>query len=290
MLENNLKGRSTAAMLALMTALGCGGGEGGGGQPAGGGGAAAPAANPVDAATAGSVSGMVTFTGTPAADVPIDLTEEDVCAAKHQTPPVTRSAIVGGDGGLGNVFVHVTSGPGTTLQFPTSTDQEVLDQNGCIYEPHVIALQIGQELAVRNSDAVLHNINATPSANRPFNRSQPQAGMEFTTSFAAAEVMIPVRCDVHGWMEAFVGVTTHPYHAVTTESGGFSIDNIPPGDYQIEAWHERYGTVTQSVTVPPSGQAEVNLEFNESMAGNPVPTTTPLIVDHHNGRLRRAGQ
>ena len=295
MLDKLERSRPTAAMLALLAALGCGGGDSGGdgaatGGGAAGGGAAAPAASPVDAATAGSVSGRVTFTGTPAADEPIDMTEEQVCAAKHSTPPARRVAIVGPDGGMANVFVRVTSGPGTTMQHPASTEQEVLDQNGCIYEPHVLALQVGQPMVVRNSDAVLHNVNATPSENRPFNRSQPQAGMEFTHEFTATEVMIPVRCDVHGWMEAYIGVTDHPYHAVTSEDGSFTIGNLPPGDYEIEAWHERYGTSTQTVTVPQSGQAEVAFEFNEQMAGNPVPTTTPLIIDHHSGTIRRAGQ
>src|SRR5690606_35610469 len=123
---------------------------------------------------------------------------------------------------------------------------------------------------------------------RPFNRTQPQAGMEFTHVFTVPEVMIPIRCDVHGWMESYVGVTSHPYNAVTSEAGSFSLDNLPPGDYEIEAWHEVYGTLTQTVTVPPSGQAEVSFEFNDRMAGRHVPMAEPLVVDHAAGMLRPA--
>jgi plastocyanin len=246
--------------------------------------------SPVDAATAGSVSGRVTFTGTPgtpAAAEPIDMAEEAVCSAKHSTPPMREVAMVGADGGLANVFVYVKSGPATTMQFPTPGEQVVLDQNGCVYVPHVMALQTGQELLVRNSDDVLHNINATPTENRPFNRSQPQAGMEFTTTFSAPEVMIPVRCDVHGWMEAFIGVNSHPYHAVTSADGSFSLPNLPPGDYEVEAWHEMYGTLTQTVTVPASGAAEVTFAFSDAMAGRPVPMGEPVFIDHATGTLSR---
>lgn len=273
------------AVVALMAA--CGGGDGGGGDAdSGGDEAAAPAQNPVDAATAGSVSGTITFSGVAPEPEAIDMTEEQVCAEKHTETPTRARVVVGEDGGLANVFVHVVSGPGAELTFPTSAEQVVLDQEGCIYHPHVLGLQAGQPLVVRNSDAVLHNVNATPEENRPFNRSQPQAGMEFTTEFRVAEVMIPVRCDVHGWMESYIGVTDHPYHAVTDEGGSFSLANLPPGDYEIEAWHEQYGTLTQTVTVPESGTAEVAFEFNDQMA-NVVPLGPALVVDHETGTLRR---
>lgn len=280
------KGRVVTALVALVVAMGCGGGDTGG---AAGGPGAGPAESPVDAATAGSVEGRVTFTGTAPAPQPIDMRSEQVCLDKHADQPVRESVVVGSNGGLANVFVYVKSGPATTLQFPTPTDQPVLDQDGCIYHPHVIGLQTGQGLVVRNSDPVLHNINASPRENRPFNRTQPQAGMEFTHTFTAPEVMIPIRCDVHGWMESYVGVTAHPYNAVTAEAGSFTLEELPPGEYELEAWHERYGTLTQTVTVPESGRAEVTFEFNDQMAGRPVPLGEPLVVDHAAGVLRPAG-
>jgi hypothetical protein len=150
----------------------------------------------------------------------------------------------------------------------------------------VVALQTGQTLTIHNSDPLMHNVNATPAVNRGFNISQPQANMTRDVSFNAAEVMIPVRCDVHGWMESYVGVTSHPYHAVSANGGTFSLANLPPGEYEIEAWHERYGTQTQMVTVPASGQAEVMFTFTEQMAGNYAPKAAPLYVDHATGTLR----
>lgn len=276
-----------APTLALLVAAGCGGGDGGaeaGGEAEGAGGAAVE--NPVDPATAGSISGSVSFTGTPQDPESIDMSQEQVCLDKHDEPPMKRPAIVGEGGGLANVFVHVTSGL-SDLQFPTPSDPAVLDQDGCIYHPHVFGVMTGQELAVRNSDDVLHNVNATPTENRGFNRSQPSADMEFDVTFVVPEIMIPVRCDVHGWMEAYIGVTDHPFHAVSGEDGSFSLDGLPPGEYELEAWHEVYGTSTQTVTVPESGEAEVTFEFSEEMAGRPVPLGDPLIVDHEAGELRR---
>lgn len=273
--------------LALVVAAGCGGDGGGeaGGEAAGGGEAAA-VENPVDPATAGSISGSVSFTGTPPEPEPIDMSLEQVCADKHEGQPMDHPAVVGDGGGLANVFVHVRSGL-ADMQFPAPADAAVLDQDGCVYHPHVMGVMTGQQVGVRNSDEVLHNVNATPSENMSFNRSQPRAGMEFEVTFPVPEVMIPVRCDVHGWMEAYIGVVDHPFHAVSAEDGSFSLDGLPPGEYELEAWHELYGTSTQMVTVPESGEAEVTFEFSEEMAGRVVPLGDPLVVDHENGQIRR---
>ena len=279
----------TAACLAALVAAGCGGGEGGGDEAAGEAEEAAPVENPVDPATAGSITGTVTFTGTAPEPQPIDMADEQVCLDKHEGPPMKPLAVVGPDGGLAQVFVYVKSGAAIEgLTFPTATSSAVLDQEGCIYQPHVMGLMTGQTLTVRNSDDVLHNVNATPDQNRGFNRSQPTSGMTFETTFAVPEVMIPVRCDVHGWMEAYIGVTDHPFHGVSDETGAFALEGLPPGEYEVEAWHERYGTSTQMVTVPESGQVEVAFEFSEEMAGRVAPLAPALVVDHANGTVRRA--
>src|SRR5205085_5622269 len=120
--------------------------------------------------------------------------------------------------------------------------------NGCMYKPHVVALQVGQELVVRNSDGVLHNINARPKNNQGFNIGQPVKGMENKKMFAKTEVMIPIKCDVHPWMAGWIGVQNHPFAAVSDETGSFSLKGLPAGTYTIEAWPENYGTTTQSVT------------------------------------------
>ncbi len=253
-----LRGVVTPTLMLLVMA-GCGGGDGGSGGGGGGGGAAME--NPVDAATAGNIAGSVVFEGTaPSMDV-IDMSEESVCAAKHSSTPMTQEVLVNSNGTLANVFVYVKEGL-ESLQFPTP-GPVLLDQNGCVYLPHVLGVMVDQEITIRNSDGLLHNINASPDINRGFNSSQP-VNMETTRSFGAAEVMVPLRCDVHGWMNAYVGVVDHPFHSVSNGSGAFSLSTLPPGNYVIEAWHETYGTQTQNVTVTTGETAEVTFTFSAS--------------------------
>ncbi len=249
--------RHAAIAVAVVALAGCGGGEGGGG---GGGGGGAMVENPVDPATAGNIGGMVTFSGTAPMMADIDMESEPVCAAKHSMTPTEQSFVVGTGGGLANAFVYVKEGL-EGLEFPTPSSAVVLDQNGCVYSPHVVGLQVDQTLTIRNSDALSHNINASPTENRPFNVSQVVAGMETPRTFSTAEVMVPVRCNVHGWMNAYIGVVDHPYFAVSAADGSVSLNGLPPGDYVVEAWHERFGTMTTNVTVTTGGTAEISFEF-----------------------------
>ncbi len=283
-----LRGLVAPSLMALVLA-GCGGG--GDEAPAEGGSPAAGAVieHPVDAATAGSIRGTVKFTGTAPAAEKIDMSDEPTCASSQGANAVRHTVMVGADGGLGNVFVYVKEGLDPALKFPAG-EQVVLDQQGCEYRPHVMGLTAGESLKVKNSDALLHNINATPTLNRGFNRSQPQQNMEFDVAFTTPEVMIPVRCDVHGWMEAYIGVTAHPYRTVTPEAGTFTLDRLPAGTYTLEAWHEKYGTQTQVVVVPASGMVDVAFTFDASMAGRPVPMGPELVLDMHAGTARRASQ
>ena len=248
-----------APTLMLLVMAGCGGGDGGGAS--GGGGGAAAVENPVDAATAGNIAGSVVFEGAVPSMDDIDMSSESVCAAKHASTPMVQEVVVNSNGTLANVFVYVKEGL-ESLQFPTP-EAVLLNQDGCVYLPHVLGVMAGQDITIRNSDGLLHNINASPDINRGFNSSQP-VNMETTRSFAAAEVMVPLRCDVHGWMNAYVGVLDHPYHSVSNSSGAFNLSTLPPGDYVIEAWHERYGTQTQNVTVTTGETAEVTFTFSAS--------------------------
>ena len=261
-----------APTLMLLVMAGCGGGDGGGASGGGGGGAAVE--NPVDAATAGNIAGSVVFEGTAPSMDAIDMSSESVCAAKHASSPMIEEVVVNGNGTLANVFVYVKEGL-ESLQFPTP-GAVLLDQNGCVYLPHVLGVMAGQDITIKNSDGLLHNINASPAEQRGFNTSQPVA-METTRAFGTVEVMVPLRCDVHGWMNAYVGVLDHPYHSVSNGSGAFSLSTLPPGDYVIEAWHERYGTQTQNVTVTTGQTAEVTFTFSPSMARNAVvPLGAPI--------------
>jgi hypothetical protein len=131
----------------------------------------------------------------------------------------------------------------------------------------VFGVRIGQPIEIVNSDPTLHNIHALPNANQEFNMGQPIQGMKMTRTFTAREVMVPFKCDVHGWMNAYVGVLDHPYFAVTDSDGRFELKSLPPGTYTVEAWHERLGATTQSVTLEQKDTKTVTFSFK-------VPPTT----------------
>lgn len=270
--------RASVFVAGFLLVAGCGGGEEAAGGAGGGEEAAEEAAPVVDPATAATIRGHIAFEGTPPQAEPIDMAEEPTCAEAYGADGPTTQHVLVQDGRLANVFVYVKEG--LTQEFPTPSQPVTLDQKNCRYGPHVLGLQAAQPLRITNSDPLLHNINAQPTQNRGFNISQPQAGMETTREFRVPEVMIPVACDVHGWMNAYIGVTGHPYHAVSAADGTYEIGNLPPGDYVIEVWHERYGTQTQNVSVAASETAELAFTYSADMAGAHVPLGEPLIVRH----------
>ena len=206
-----------------------------------------------------AVTGRVRFTGAKPTNPRIDMSEEAACKAKYTTPPTAETVIVNPNGTLANVFVYVKAGLPAGATYPAPATPVVIDQNGCRYHPHVLGIMVGQNLEIQNSDPLLHNIKARPVKNRPFNVSQPSAGMKTMRTFTAAEVMVPLECNVHGWMNAFLGVLPHTFFAVTGADGSFSLKGLPPGTYTIEAWHEKYGTQTATVTV--AGAAPKTQDF-----------------------------
>jgi len=195
-----------------------------------------------------SVTGKVKFTGKAPANPVIDMTEEPKCKAKYTAPAREQIVEVNPNGTLADVFVYVKSGLPASYKAPAPTGPVTLDQDGCRYHPHVFGILVGQTLAIKNSDGILHNIKAKGTKNRPFNISQPTT-MTSERTFTASEVMVPLECNVHGWMHAWVGVLSHPFYATSGPDGSFSIKNLPAGTYTIEAWHEKLGTQTQAVTV-----------------------------------------
>ena len=242
------------ASVVVFAAAACGG-SGGSDETA----PAAPVAAPVDPATVGNIMGMITLEGTAPAPEEIRMNSDPVCLTEA-TNTQTEYYVVGDGGVLANVFVYVREGlEGRT--FPPATGTMTIDQDGCQYHPHVFGMRVGQTLEILNSDPTLHNIHATPSANAEFNMGQPIEGMRFERTFETPEIMVPFKCDVHSWMNAYVGVLDHPYFAVTAENGGFDISGLPPGDYVIETWHERLGTQTQNVTIGEGATAELNFTF-----------------------------
>lgn len=215
----------------------------------------------MDASTAGSIAGSVVFEGTPPPATVIRLDGDPTCAQLNGgSERETEMLLVGSGNSLQNVFVYVKEGL-EGLSFPVPTDPVVLDQQKCRYMPHVLGIRVGQPLAIRNSDPLLHNVRADGAINQPFNLGQPIQGMTMTRTFTTREVMVPFKCDVHAWMSAYIGVLDHPFFAVTDGSGRFSLPGLPPGAYTLEAWHETLGTATQRVTIEPKAAASVSFTF-----------------------------
>jgi plastocyanin len=226
--------------------------------------APAPAAAPVDAATAGSVSGTVKLDGPAPKMAKLHTDSDPYCAKMHASAPLLSEEVVTGkDGALANVVVYVKAGL-ENRTFPTPTESVTLTQNGCEYKPHVVALMVNQPISIVNSDQTTHNIHPTPANNRDWNKSQGPGAAAITDSFAREEVAIPVKCNVHSWMKAYIAVLKTPYFQVTTTDGTFDLKNLPPGDYTVTAWQEKYGSVDQKVTVGPKESKKVDFVFKAS--------------------------
>ena len=244
-----------SSILVLALAVSCGGGEQTTNLPPTGPGAAPPGAS-APAATA-TVGGKIMFEGTPPPNEKIQMSADPYCQQHSQNP--TLETVKVSDGGLENVIVYVKSGmPNVT--YPTPTDSVQIDQHDCHYIPHVFTMQTNQPLKVKNSDMTLHNIHAWAEKNPQYNVGQPVKDMVSETKFPNEEVPLPVRCDVHKWMGAFIGVFSHPYHTVSKQGGAWEL-KVPPGNYEIVAWHEKYGTQTQMVEVKDNDKKELNFGF-----------------------------
>jgi plastocyanin len=214
----------------------------------------------VDPATAGSVSGTIKWVGKPPAQKAIDMSDDPNCVRVHNGKQMSETVVVGPQSGLANVFVYVEKGL-EGKQFEPPASDVMLKQTGCWFVPHVLGVQTGQSLEVVNSDPLTHNIHPMPSMNHEWNHSQGPGDPPFRRKFTQAEVMIPIKCKIHGWMHAYVGVVDHPYFAVTDASGKFTLSNLPPGTYTLAAWQEARGIERQTVTIAPGGHASVRFSF-----------------------------
>jgi plastocyanin len=250
MFLNNL--RLLPAIAAVVLATACGSKEPAAKTP--------PAdAKRVDPATAGKLVGKVQFDGPVPANQPIKMSADPVCASENPNGATSQTYLVK-DGGLDNVFVYVKDGLGN-YYFDAPTEPVTLNQKACHYEPHVFGVRVGQPLDIVNDDSTLHNVHAMPTGNQEFNFPQQIKGMKNRKTFTTREVMVPFKCDVHGWMTAYAGVVDNPYYAVTTGGGRFELKNLPPGTYTVEAWHERLGTQIQQVTLGEKESKDVSFTF-----------------------------
>ena len=244
----------------LLSVVACGGKKEGGDAAAG-----APAADQGAAATTamggGAVTGHIKFDGAAPANPTIDMTTEAVCKGKYTAAAVDPVVMVTG-GMLGNVVVYVKSGLPAGQTYATPNEAVEIDQQGCLYHPRALAIMVGQQLVIKNNDAVLHNIKALPTKNRPFNISQPTAGMSTKRTFTTAEDDVPVECNVHGWMHSNIMVLPHPFFAVSGADGSFTIKGLPAGTYVIEAHHSKLGAKTMTVTVAGDAAATADFAFS----------------------------
>jgi hypothetical protein len=223
-----------------------------------------PDAPRVDASKAGNVGGRVTIDGPVPKNAPIKMAADPVCEQENKNGASVETW-VSENGGLGNVFVYVKDGLGK-YYFDTPAEPVTLDQTHCHYVPHVFGIRVGQPLQIVNSDPTMHNVHALPETNREFNFGQPIQGQKNSRTFTAPEVMVRFKCDVHSWMSAYAGVLDHPYFAVTKADGAFELKNLPAGTYTIEAWHEKLGTTTASVTLGENETKDLTITFTAPAA------------------------
>jgi plastocyanin len=223
-----------------------------------------PAAAPVyfkpDPATAATVTGVVKFTGKKPARKRIDMSNEPACVAAHHGPVYDQSEVVNRNGTMANVFVYIKTGL-EGKKFPVPATPAVIDQRGCWFTPRVLGIQVGQLLTVINSDPVTHNIHPMAVINREWNHSQGAGDPPLERKFLKPEVLIRVKCNIHSWMHAFIGVVDNPYYAVTGADGSFSIPNLPPGEYTLEAVQEKLGAQDQKIAVTPKGVITTEFTF-----------------------------
>lgn len=204
----------------------------------------------VNPETAGSVTGTVRYTGKSPARELIDMSEDPACVEAHHGKAYDESLIVSSTGSLANAFIYVKKGlEGKRFEVPTTP--VVIDQRGCWFRPRVIGIQTDQVLQIVNSDPVTHNIHPMAQINREWNHSQGPGDAPLSRKFVKPEIMIRIKCNIHSWMHAFIGVLDHPYFSVSKEDGSFEIKNLPPGTYTIGVWQEKLGTQEQQVTVTP---------------------------------------
>ena len=222
-------------------------------------------------AQAGTIKGKVTFEGTPPPEKSITeaMKSDPNCAALHANGPevFTEHYVVGKDGGLKWVFVHISEGL-EKKEYEKPSEAVILDQEGCVYKPHVFGIQVGQDLIVRNSDATLHNVHMIPgrnSKNPEMNKGMPFKMDLPPMQFKYPELPLRIKCDVHRWMFSYCNIVDHPFFDTTDENGTYEIDNVPAGDYTLTFWHKKMKDHPVKVTVPEEGEVEVNFTFTEEM-------------------------
>lgn len=218
----------------------------------------APAYFRADPATSSTLSGTIHYSGPVPAPKAIDSSEEPSCPAG-----LSDETVVTRNGALANAFVYITTGL-ENKQFEPPPTPVAIEQKGCAFHPRVLGIQTGQQLEVLNSDPLTHNIHPLAQVNREWNHSQGQGDAPLARKFLKPEIMIRVKCNIHSWMRAYIGVVEHPYFAVTSTDGTYSIPNVPPGEYTVAVWHESLGTEEQKLSVRPASHPTADFTYKRN--------------------------
>lgn len=239
--------RKSAFMIALIVLAACGGGS----EPA------RKPVTPLDRSTTGTITGTVRLAGPAPAMQTLQMASE--CRTEHQGPVPAGDVLVH-DGLVENAFVWVKDGLGDR-GFEVPTAGVTIDQKGCLYHPRVTGARVGQPIVFQNSDSVLHNVHGAPTVATAWNFTMSVKGSQRTLKLDKPEVMVSVRCDVHPWMQGWIGVVDHPYFSVTGTDGRFALRDVPPGEYTVAVWHERFGTREEKVSLAAKGTQDVAFSF-----------------------------
>jgi hypothetical protein len=209
----------------------------------------------------GTITGIIRFNGNGPALYTELKGDKNCIAANGGSRVPSETVVVNGNHTLKNVFVYIKSGL-EGKHFPVPAQSATMTQRGCRYIPHVMGMMVRQPLIISNDDPTLHNVHATPQYSAQFNLAEPNRGASQTRTFDKPEVMVRMKCDVHRWMSAFIGVLDHPFFSVSNENGEFTIPGVPPGTYEVEAWHEKYGTQLMKITVGPSESKRITFSYS----------------------------
>ncbi|MGH7455081.1 MAG: carboxypeptidase regulatory-like domain-containing protein [bacterium] len=209
-----------------------------------------------------AIIGRAFFQGKAPAPKLISMNQDRACMQEGGAQAHSEEAVIDPDGALANVFVYVKDGL-SRRRYAISTTPVILDQHRCRYVRHVFGIQVGQTLKILNSDPTFHNVHAAAEKNRAFNLGMSKVEKVKTRTFDRVEVMIPIRCNVHPWMIAYAGVLAHPFYSVTDTAGGFKLSALPAGEYEIEAWHELFGTLLQKIKLAEAETTTIDFTFQQ---------------------------
>lgn len=220
-------------------------------------------ARAADSSASGTITGRVVLEGPAPAPRMIDMSGEPACRAAHPSPIAFPEVELGDHGALADAVVYIKSGL-ANQSFAAPQTPVSLDQKGCMYSPHIVALMTNQTLLIANSDSTVHNVHLLARLNRPWNKSEPSGVPPLKETFSRPELAMPLVCNVHPWMRGYIFVFANPYFQVTSRSGEFSLRDLPPGTYTLEAWQEKFGTLDQIVTLGPRESKSVSFVFHSS--------------------------